>query len=73
MNEPWGMLSKWDREKLISYLYVESKKHVKLIDTGNRLVVAGGVGGMWMGEMGESGQKLQNSHYKVNKSWECNI
>ena len=31
------------------------------------------VGGMWMGEMGESGQKVQNSHYKVNKSWECNI
>ena len=28
--------------------------------------VSGGGGEMWMGEMGESGQKVQNSHDKVS-------
>ena len=25
------------------------------------------------GEMGEGGQKVQTSSYKINKSWECNV
>ena len=55
-------------------LYKESlKKKKKLIDTENRLVVTrfgeNGVGG----KMGEGGQKVQISRYKINKSWGCNI
>ena len=26
-----------------------------------------------MGKMGEGGQKVQSSSYKINKSWGCNI
>ena len=54
------MLSKWDREKLISYLYVESKKNVKLVDTGNRLVVARGGGDVdgWNGWKWSKGTKF---------------
>ena len=37
----------------------------ELIDTENRLVVARGVG--WgVGEMGEGGQKVQTSSYKIS-------
>ena len=26
-----------------------------------------------MGEIGEGGQKIQTSSYKINKSWACNV
>lgn len=26
-----------------------------------------------VGEMGKSGQKVQTSSYKINKSWECSV
>ena len=56
-----------------SHLYVESKKQkYKLVDTENRLVVARG-GGRRVGKMGEGGQKVQTSSYKINKSQRCNI
>ena len=39
------------------------------MDTENRWVVARGRG--WeVGEMGEGGQKVQTSSYKINKSWD---
>ena len=31
------------------------------------------VGGREVGEMGEGGQKVQISSYKMNKSWGCNV
>ena len=29
--------------------------------------------GLGVGEMGEGGQKVQASSYKINKSWGCNV
>ena len=29
--------------------------------------------GWGVGEMGEGGQKVQTSSYKINKSWGCNV
>jgi len=43
-------------------------KNHKLIDTKNILVVARG-GGWEVDEMGEGDQKVQNSSYKILKSW----
>ena len=51
---------------------LKTKPKNKLIDTENRLVIPGG--GRWrVGEIGgKSGQKVQNSSHKINKSWdEC--
>lgn len=28
---------------------------------------------MGVGEMGQGGQKVQTSSYKINQSWECNV
>ena len=42
-------------------------KQTMVIDTGNRLVVTRGEGGI-VGEMGEGDQKIQTSSYKINKS-----
>ena len=50
----------------------QQQKKPKLIDTENRLVVARGGGREW-GEWGEGGQKVQTSHYKVNKFWGSNV
>ena len=45
----------------------KNKQKTKLINTGNRLVVARVR--MWgRGKMGEEGQKVQTSSYKINKS-----
>ena len=42
------------------------------MDMENRLVVARGRG--WrVGKMGEGGQHVQTSIYKINKSWGCNV
>ena len=27
----------------------------------------------WVDVIGERGQKVQTSNYKINKSWECNL
>ena len=48
----------------------EQQQQNELIDTENRLVVARCVCG---GEMGEGGQMVQTSSYKINKSWGCNV
>ena len=48
---------------------MESKKHnktPKLTDTENRLVV----GKKGVGKMGEEGQKVPTSSYKINKPWD---
>ena len=60
------MLSEISQRKTNSvwyHLYVESKKERKkeLIDTE--------VGGRQRQGLGEGGQKVQNSIYKINKSW----
>ena len=47
-----------------------NRQKTKLIDTENKLVV--GEWGEWWG-MGERGQKVQISSYKINKSWACNL
>ena len=44
------------------------KPKTKLISTQNKLVVARGRG--WsVDDMGEGGQKVQTSGYKISKSW----
>ena len=67
-------ISQTEKDKccIISF-YVESKKQKpELIDTENRLVVVRGR--EWgMGEMGEGGQKVQTSSYKINKYWGCYV
>ena len=45
----------------------KKKTKPKLTDTENRSVVARGMG-VGMGEMGEGGEKVQTSSYKINKS-----
>ena len=40
------------------------KKITELIDIENRLIVAGDRG-WWLGKMGEWGQKVQTSNYKI--------
>ena len=74
MDEPWGHYAKWnksDRERQIFHLYVECKtksqthRYREQIGGCQRWGVAD--------EMGESGQKIQTSSYKINKSWGCNI
>ena len=42
----------------------------ELIETESRSVVARGWG---VGEMGDSGQTVQISSYKMNKFWGCNV
>ena len=53
------------------YLYVESKnqenKTPKLLENESMIVTGN------HGKMGEDGQKIQTSSYKINKSWECNV
>ena len=46
----------------------KKKQRNEHLDTEKRLVVT-----RWMGEMDEEGQKVQNSNYKINKSWRCNV
>lgn len=46
------------------------KRKNKLIE--NRWVVDRG-GGWRLGKMTEGGQKVQTSHYKLTKSWACNV
>ena len=48
-----------------------NKQKMKITDTENRLIPRGR--GLGEGEMCESGQKLQTSSHKVNKSWGYNI
>lgn len=31
------------------------------------------IGGCQVGEIGEGGQKVQTSSYKINNSWGCNV
>ena len=68
---------------LLVHLYVEFEKQTKTknptnqrkkkkTQTENRLVVAIKMG--WgVGKMGEEGQKVQTSSYKINKSWGYNV
>ena len=37
------------------------------------MVARGGGRGWGVGEMGEGGQKVQTSSYKINKSWGYNV
>ena len=58
----------------VSLTYGILKTHTdttKLIDTEDRLLVArvAGAAGRDGEEMGEDGQKVQTSRYKINKSW----
>ena len=46
------------------------KEKTKFIETESRLVIARGRGGV--GEMGEGGQSVQTSSYKMSKFWGCN-
>ena len=41
-------------------------------NTENRSLVARGRG-QRMGRMGEGGQKVQTSGYKIHMFWECNV
>ena len=44
----------------------------ELVMSGNRLVVVRGES--WqVGQMDEGGQKVQNSNYKISKSWGRNV
>ena len=54
---------------------IKKKKNslIRFIDTENRLVVAIGILGWEVGEMGEGYQKGQISSYIMNKSWEYNV
>ena len=52
----------------------------ELVDTENILAVArvgvkrwGVTQQGWVGEMGEDGQKIQTSSFKINKSWGCKV
>ena len=49
----------------------KSKKSSKPKLSENRLVIA--IGGRGVGKMGEGGQKVQTSNYKINKSWGCHF
>ena len=61
----------WNLKKTIKQKTKQNKK-IKLIDTGNRLVVARGRG--WVvGEMDEDGQKVPTFSDKMSKSWGCNV
>ena len=68
MDGHWGHYVKWNksnREREILYpTYIWNLKKKKLKDTENRLVVASG----GSGQMGEGGQEVQTSSYKVKKS-----
>ena len=46
------------------------KKHN---DIKNSLMVARGLPGLKVGEMGEGSQKAQTSSYKISKSWGYNV
>ena len=79
MDGPWGHYAEWnksDKERKILYdltLYVQSKKaewYRKQIGDCQR---PGGQVGLGRHEMGEGGQKVQTSTYKINKFWEYNI
>ena len=48
----------------------EKKKTKNILDIENKLVVARG---QVVGKMGEGGQKVQTSSYKINKSWGCDV
>ena len=61
---PYDLTYMWNVKK-------QTNKH-KLIDTENKLVVARS-GGWELGKMGEVGQKIQTSSYKINKSWGGNV
>ena len=52
----------------LTYMWNLKKPKTKLISTQNKLVVARGRG--WsVDDMGEGGQKVQTSGYKISKSW----
>lgn len=42
-------------------------------DIKNSLMVARGLPGLEVGEMGKGSQKAQTSNYKINKSWGSNV
>ena len=75
INAAWN---KSDKERQILYdliVGILKKKNslIRFIDTENRLVVAIGILGWEVGEMGEGYQKGQISSYIMNKSWEYNV
>ena len=62
------MLSEVSQRKthtVLSHLYVESKKKVKLLETERRRVVARGCG---MGGNGEVDERLQTLNFQMNKA-----
>ena len=80
MDGPWGLYVKWnksDQEKyhiisLICGIQHKTKKQSTVKQPKqNRLMVSREKG--WVDVMGERGQKVQTSNYKINKSWECNL
>ena len=42
-------------------------------DTENKLMVARGEVGGWIGELGEGEQEVQTTSYKINESKGCNV
>lgn len=59
---------------ILFYLYVESKNQknkIKFMNMENRLVVARGEK-VW-GRGAKRVSRGRNFHYKVNKSWACNV
>ena len=78
MDGTWGHYTKWNKSKtktntLWSHLYVESRE-TKFIETEVICVVArGGRCGMGDGGLGEGGQKIKTSSFKVSKFWGCNV
>ena len=80
MDGPRWHYAKWNKTEkdkyhmilLICGILKKQTTKSKLIDTENKLVVAR-VGKKGLDRKGESGQKVQISNYKINKSWGCNV
>ena len=79
MNGPGAHYVKWNksnRERQVlsncTYMWNLKQNKTKLIDTQKRLVVFRG-GEQSMGKMGDRGQKVQISSYKISKLWGCNV
>ena len=79
MEGLWGCYSKWnkpDRERHILYAltYIWNlNKQTKNQAHKYREQIGGWGGVAVVGKMGEGGQKVQTSSYKINKSWGCNV
>ena len=70
-------ISKTKTDTIWSHLYVGCKKQNKWKNNSQiqktDLWLSEGCGDWRVGKMGEEGQDVQTSSYKINKSWECNV